>query len=174
MSSYPPSGKFKRVSSGELVLPAHCASCGAIDVVEGFVDFGLSFEFFGVLYLCHNCVFEATQVFDNNPYDNLKQQLINAQEENARLEAINHKLEIAVDNFALTRISDRNLASDSRSSDGSSVVAAAGTGGSSAGRTLATAGVKGTSNSGTAKSVTSKRSHDASNPQPSNDTLLDI
>lgn len=173
MSSYPPSGKFKRVSSGELVLPGSCSSCGAIDVVEGFVDFGLSFEFYGVLYLCHNCVFEATQVFSNNPYSKLEDQLVAAQEEIARLSANNQKLETLVDNFALDRVTVRGLDSNSNSNPNVSVVAAAGAAGYSTGSSSSSTGVKRASNSGSAKSTTSKRPADAGDSE-SGDDILDI
>jgi len=42
MNSYDPAGKFHRISTGDLPLPAICGGCGKIEDPEGFVDTALN------------------------------------------------------------------------------------------------------------------------------------
>lgn len=39
-----------------LVLPAQCVACGYGGNDRRYVDFGLDLEFYGVVYLCENCM----------------------------------------------------------------------------------------------------------------------
>jgi len=138
-----------------MVLPASCASCGSIDNPDGFVDFGISFEFYGVLYFCHDCVFEATQVFDENPFDALKADLEQTKEQLTLVTAINQRLENSLDSFALARVSERGLDSNKPNSN---VLASSGSKGHSSSSSASTASVKGADDSRTNQPATRKRS----------------
>jgi hypothetical protein len=58
-----PSGKFKVVRGGILLPPGTCVACGFSGSDE-FVDFDVSLEWYGAVYLCKSCVREAGSVFD--------------------------------------------------------------------------------------------------------------
>lgn len=45
------------------VLPGKCGLCGTAMSDRGFVDTSLSFDFFGALYFCYNCVSEMGYKF---------------------------------------------------------------------------------------------------------------
>ena len=45
------------------VLPGKCGLCGTAMSDRGFVDTSLSFDFFGALYFCYNCVSEMGDKF---------------------------------------------------------------------------------------------------------------
>lgn len=61
--TYNPSGKFKIIRGGVLLPPGSCMSCGSANSDE-FVDFDLSLEWYGAVYLCKSCIREAGSVFD--------------------------------------------------------------------------------------------------------------
>jgi hypothetical protein len=42
-------------------LPAKCISCGAVD--RPVIDFGMSFDRYGAVYFCEDCIGEAARVF---------------------------------------------------------------------------------------------------------------
>ena len=61
--TYNPSGKFKVIRGGVLLPPGSCMACGSASSDE-FVDFDLSLEWYGAVYLCKSCIREAGSVFD--------------------------------------------------------------------------------------------------------------
>lgn len=108
-SEYDPAGKFSRVSSGEMMLPAQCASCGKIEQVEGFVDTKLDYDFYGVVYFCCDCAFEMTTVFPEAPYHTMRNRILMLEEDIVAKDARIASLERSLDGFTAARLSDRGV-----------------------------------------------------------------
>lgn len=111
MTLYSPSGKFSRVDSGDMMLPACCASCGSVENVKGFVDTKLDYEFYGVVYFCAQCAFEMTQVFNDSPYEQLVEQINALQKRIIELEAYSSKLEVIIDGVSGKWLTGRGYSS---------------------------------------------------------------
>jgi hypothetical protein len=59
---YDPSGRFKIISVGMLMHPAACAVCGNGTCEQGYVDFGLAYDYEGSVYFCVLCAREIGEV----------------------------------------------------------------------------------------------------------------
>lgn len=116
MNFYDPSGKFSRVSTGDLALPAMCGGCGKIEDPDGFVDTTLQFEFYGALVFCCSCAFEMTSVFPEAPYNTMRTRIQQLEAEIVAKDATNASLERALDGLTAERLIDRGLTLDSASS----------------------------------------------------------
>lgn len=55
-------GRVKIVSAPER-LPGKCGLCGTATSKKGFLDTSLSYDFFGALYFCYNCITEMGDQF---------------------------------------------------------------------------------------------------------------
>jgi hypothetical protein len=108
-SEYDPSGKFQRVSSGDMALPAQCASCGTVDNPSGFVDTKIDAEFYGVIYFCCDCAFELTTVFPEAPYHTMRNRILGLENDVIAKDARIASLERSLDGFTAARLSDRGV-----------------------------------------------------------------
>lgn len=54
-----PNSRF-RVSNSPDEMPGHCIVCGASDNDRQYIDFGMSLDFYGVVYFCTHCFAEAS------------------------------------------------------------------------------------------------------------------
>lgn len=113
--AYDPSGKFARVSTGDLPLPAICGGCGKIEDPEGFVDTKLQFEFYGALVFCCSCAFEMTTVFPEAPYHTMRERIRQLEAEIIAKDATNASLERALDGITSARLTDRGINVDNLS-----------------------------------------------------------
>ena len=108
-----PSGKFARISTGELPLPAICAGCGKIEEPNGFVDTKLQFEFYGAVVFCCDCAFEMTTVFDEAPYHTMRARILALESDVISKDATIASLERALDGLTSARLTDRGITLDS-------------------------------------------------------------
>ncbi len=108
-STYDPSGKFKRVSAGEMLLPAECANCRNPSHVGGYVDTRIDLDFFGILYFCEDCAFEMTTVFPSAPYHTMRNRINTLEQEIVAKDARLATLERALDGFSAARLIDRDV-----------------------------------------------------------------
>lgn len=108
-SSYDPSGKFARISTGDLQLPGMCGSCGKIDEPGGFVDTTLQFEFYGALVFCVDCAFEMTSVFPEAPYHTMRDRILALESDIIAKDATIASLERALDGITSVRLTDRGI-----------------------------------------------------------------
>lgn len=108
-SAYDPSGKFQRVSSGEMQLPAQCGSCGKTYQEEGFVDTKIDADFYGVIYFCCDCAFELTTVFAQAPYHTMRNRILELEADSVAKDARIASLERALDGISASRLSDRGV-----------------------------------------------------------------
>lgn len=108
-SEYDPSGKFQRVSSGEMMLPAQCASCGTVDNPTGFVDTKIDADFYGVIYFCADCAYELTTVFPEAPYHTMRNRILDLEADVLAKDARIASLERSLDGFTAARLSDRGV-----------------------------------------------------------------
>ena len=46
-----------------LMLPNQCGGCGTTEIKNGWVDTGLTYEFYGNLYFCENCISEMAGIY---------------------------------------------------------------------------------------------------------------
>ena len=115
--AYDPSGKFARVSTGDLPLPAICGGCGKIEDPEGFVDTKLQFEFYGALVFCCSCAFEMTTVFPEAPYHTMRERIQQLEAEIIAKDATNASLERALDGLSSARLASRGINTTDLSSD---------------------------------------------------------
>jgi hypothetical protein len=104
-----PSGKYQRVSSGEMQLPACCAGCGKAAQFEGFVDTKIDIAFHGVIYFCCDCAFEMTTVFPEAPYHTMRNRILMLEADVVAKDAIIASLERALDGVTAARLSDRGV-----------------------------------------------------------------
>ena len=111
--AYDPSGKFARISTGELPLPAICAGCGKIEEPNGFVDTKLQFEFYGAVVFCCDCAFEMTTVFDEAPYHTMRARILALESDVISKDATIASLERALDGLTSARLTDRGITLDS-------------------------------------------------------------
>lgn len=109
MNSYDPAGKFHRISTGDLPLPAICGGCGKIEDPEGFVDTALNFEFYGALVFCCSCAFEMTTVFPEAPYHTMRNRILQLEEAIISKDATIASLERGLDGITATRLTDRGI-----------------------------------------------------------------
>lgn len=109
MNFYDPSGKFSRVSTGDLALPAMCGGCGKIEDPEGFVDTKLQFEFYGALVFCCSCAFEMTTVFPEAPYHTMRERIRQLEAKIVAKDAENASLERALDGLTSARLNSRGI-----------------------------------------------------------------
>lgn len=110
--TYDPSGKFARISTGELPLPAICAGCGKIEEPNGFVDTKLQFEFYGAVVFCCDCAFEMTTVFDEAPYHTMRARILELESAVISKDATIASLERALDGITSARLTDRGISLD--------------------------------------------------------------
>lgn len=69
--------RFKMIPANLMIAPGKCAGCGKFSN-DDFLDFGLEVEFYGVVYLCRECLVEAAIVFEYRPaehYDRMANEL---------------------------------------------------------------------------------------------------
>jgi hypothetical protein len=104
-----PSGKYQRVSSGEMQLPACCAGCGKVEQPEGFVDTKIDVAFYGVVYFCCDCVFEMTTVFPEAPYHTMRNRILMLEADLVAKDAEIASLGRALDGLTAVRLSDRGV-----------------------------------------------------------------
>lgn len=58
--------RFKMIKPNQMIAPGKCAGCGKFSN-DDFLDFGLELEFYGVVYLCRDCLTEAAMTFGFRP-----------------------------------------------------------------------------------------------------------
>jgi hypothetical protein len=104
-----PSGKYQRVSSGEMQLPACCAGCGKTEQYEGFVDTKIDVSFHGVIYFCCDCAFEMTTVFPEAPYHTMRNRILMLEADVVAKDAEIASLGRALDGVTAARLSDRGV-----------------------------------------------------------------
>lgn len=104
-----PSGKYQRVSSGEMQLPACCAGCGKTEQYEGFVDTKIDIAFHGVVYFCCDCAFEMTTVFPEAPYHTMRNRILMLEADSVAKDAEIASLGRALDGVTAARLSDRGV-----------------------------------------------------------------
>lgn len=107
--TYDPSGKFARISTGELPLPAICAGCGKIEEPNGFVDTKLQFEYYGAVVFCCDCAFEMTTVFPEAPYHTMRNRILELESAIIAKDATIASLERALDGITSARLTERNV-----------------------------------------------------------------
>lgn len=107
-------------------LPQQCANCGAARSDRKYVDFGLSLDFYGVVYLCSICVEEIASAFglvveveQQEEYEGLQERYAELDEANSSLVAENERLHgILGSKYFDHNVSTQSLSSsDSRTGD---------------------------------------------------------
>lgn len=104
--------------SGRIVLlqtpqapPGQCGICGKSQDDNGFVDAQLSYEFYGALIFCSECIGEMARLYDYIPlgeYDKLEEELDDLRKEVAMLRAAVLQLEDGMDALSAERLRSRD------------------------------------------------------------------
>lgn len=72
-------GRVQLVKGTPPAPPGKCVICGGVgDKDSEFIDFGFEIDFYGVIYFCMPCIFEATSVLglvSQQKYEDLQKQL---------------------------------------------------------------------------------------------------
>lgn len=107
-----PSGRITLIQSPQ-ALPGQCGICGKNEDPEGFVDAQLSFEFYGALIYCSECVSEMAHLYGfitPGEQEKLEDELDSLRFEVATLRAAILNLENITDKLTSDRLRDRGYA----------------------------------------------------------------
>lgn len=103
--------------------PGHCGICGKVSDPKGFVDAQQSFEFYGALIFCSECVAEMARLYgylSGEEYEKLEDEVQTHRFEISTLRAAVLNLEEVTDRLSADRLRDRGYVvepSDSVSSE---------------------------------------------------------
>lgn len=93
--------RFQLLEANELQLPHKCTVCGGFSGRK-FIDFGAWVEFYGVIYICDQCLTGAARVVGCVPsslYNTVEKQLAKTTKVISQLTEENGRLRSAVDSF---------------------------------------------------------------------------
>lgn len=98
-----PSDSMRLLGRGELPAPAACFKCGSGNCEEGYVDFGVFFDFEGEMLACRDCVLKAAELVGCMPpsvVDDVKEkvEVLSAEHEEVKKELENAKQRLSVFN----------------------------------------------------------------------------
>lgn len=85
--------------------PGKCANCGATGRDRKYVDFGLTVELYGVVYICSICIGELFRLFNFEPvatnlkFKTMENHITVLETANGELEHVVHRLKDKLSNF---------------------------------------------------------------------------